>query len=131
MVIRTFENAGGLIIGNFYGVICSSVLIFIAYLKMNDAGTHKRLLFGACIFFIGPAFDRFMRPFNLGDIHPALNFLTLLYLFPLSLIVYDIVKKHKLHPASTVILLLFILLLPFVGAAMQNDWHKYVIKFLG
>ncbi|MCX2745513.1 hypothetical protein OO013_16655 [Mangrovivirga sp. M17] len=129
--IRTFENSGMLAIGNLYLTLCSSIFILIGYLKRKQTDIHKRALFIACIYLLVPAFDRFMRPFSLEDISPALNFLVLMHLVPLSLIIYDIKKYRKPKIISIGGLIFLALSIPIISLIIKYDFHKDLIKFLG
>ncbi|MEJ2005149.1 MAG: hypothetical protein P8X57_09340 [Cyclobacteriaceae bacterium] len=129
--IRTYENTGGLAIGNLYLSFCSALFIGLAYFKRKNIKIHKRALFGACVFLLAPAFDRFMRPFHLDEINPALNFLILLYMIPISLLIYDFKKYRKPHLVSISILAALLLIIPIITILINNELHIALINYLG
>jgi len=130
-VKRTFKNTGNLVVGNLYFTVISGILILIAFIKRDTPKTHKRALFGACLFLFLPAFDRFMRYFNLEDLSPLLNFLMLSYIFPISLIVYDIVKFRKVFWITVVFSVCYFCAIPLIMFLFRNNLHKTIIEFLG
>lgn len=128
--IRTPKSAGLLVLGTGYLVLTSAVLMGIAYLKRNRAQVHKRAIFGASVILLGPAFDRFLRPFSLDEIHPILPFI-LINIFPVSLIIYDLVKRKKLHWVTVLITIMMALTLPFVFGLSSSGAGEALVKFLG
>ncbi|WP_228853453.1 hypothetical protein [Aegicerativicinus sediminis] len=129
-VIRTFENTGGLVVGNLYLTLSGLAFLAIGYYKRNKPYVHKRAMFGVSGLLLNPAFDRFIDPLGLQDIHPLLKF-TVIYLFPISLIIYDIVKRKKPYKISVVILIVFLLTLPIIFSLLNAGWGEKLIRFFG
>lgn len=115
--VRTVENSGGLVIGNLFITIFSSVLILIAYLKRRKPNVHKRAILGAGFLLLTPAFDRFIRPFGLPEIFQFLGS----FIIPISLLGYDIIKKRKAHPMTLLVLAIAFLMIPVLAAIMNNE----------
>ncbi len=128
--VRTPKSAGLLVLGTGYLVLTSTVFLIIAYLKRYRIQVHKRAILGASVILLGPAFDRFLRPFSLDEIHPILPF-TLINLFPISLIVYDLVKRKRLHWVTILLTLMMLLTLPFVFGLSSAGAGEAIVKFLG
>ncbi|MCS5491010.1 hypothetical protein [Algoriphagus limi] len=130
-VVRTVKNTGRLILGNLYLNLSSAILILIGYIKRKNPNVHKRALFGACVFLLAPALDRFMRPFNLEEFHPALNFIIFLFLIPISLIIYDLIRYRRLYLISIIILLILIFIIPLITLGIEYQLDRSIIEFLG
>ena len=106
-------------------------MFLVSYFKRHVSKVHKRALFGACVFLVAPAFDRFMRPFNLEEVHPILNFLILLHLIPISLIVHDLMKSRKVYVISAIALILLVLGLPVITFGIKHGFDGLLVEFLG
>lgn len=128
--IRTPKSAGLLVLGTGYLVLTSTALLIIAYLKRNKVQVHKRAVLGASVILLGPAFDRFLRPLSLDEIHPILPFI-LIDLFPISLIIYDIAKRKSVHWVTVLLALLMFLTLPFVFGLSSAGLGEALVEFLG
>ena len=113
---RSYENSGGLVIGNLFISIFSSLLILLAYLKRKKPNAHKRAIFGASFLLLTPAFDRFVRPFGLPEIFQFVGS----YIIPISLIGYDIMRNRKLHPMTLLIVVVTILMIPLLMIILNN-----------
>lgn len=114
--IRTYENSGGLVIGNLFISIFSSLLILIAYLKRKKPNAHRRAIFGASFLLLTPAFDRFVRPFGLPEIFQFVGS----YIIPISLIGYDIIRNRKLHPMTMLIIAITVMMIPLLMIILNN-----------
>lgn len=125
--IRTYENSGGLVIGNLFISIFSSVLILIAYLKRQKPNAHRRAIFGASFLLLTPAFDRFVRPFGLPEIFQFVGS----YIIPISLIAYDIIRYRKLHPMTLLIVAITILMIPLLMIILNNkSYVKTIVEWI-
>ncbi|MFH4968441.1 hypothetical protein V8G61_09580 [Gaetbulibacter sp. M240] len=126
--VRTYENSGGLVIGNLYITVFSSMFILLAYLKRLKPKAHKRAIFGASFLLLTPAFDRFIRPFGLPEIFQYVGS----FIIPISLVVYEILRNRKIHPMTVLVLAVTALMIPVLMSIMNNDLYiKNIIEFLG
>lgn len=126
--IRTYENSGGFVIGNLFISIFSTLFIVIAYLKRRKPNAHKRAIFGAGFLLLTPAFDRFVRPFGLPEIFQFLGS----YIIPVTLVIYDLVRRKKIHPMTVLILAIAFLMLPVLMAINNNAAAiESIVQFLG
>lgn len=126
--VRTVENSGGFVVGNLFITICSSLLIAIAYWKRRKPNAHKRAILGASFFLLTPAFDRFVRPFGGPEIIQYLGS----YIIPISLVVFDIVRRKKVHPMTLLIVGLAFFMIPLLMAIQSNaSFMTYIIEFIG
>lgn len=126
--IRTVENSGGLVVGNLFITIFSSIFILLAYLKRNKPNAHKRAIFGASFLLLTPAFDRFVRPFGLPEIFQFLGS----WIIPFSLLGYEIFRRKKVHPMTWLIMAITLLMVPALLAILNNDSIiNGLVEFIG
>lgn len=125
--IRTVANSGGLIIGNLFITIFSSILILFAYLRRFKPKVHKRAIFGASFFLLTPAFDRFIRPFGLPEIFQFVGS----FIIPISLVAYEVIRYKKIHSMTWVIVAITLLMIPTLMTILNNEsLLKSIIDFL-
>ena len=130
-VVRTPENSAGLVVGNIFITLISSIMVLIGYLGRKKFQVHQRAMFAASVILVLPAFDRFMRPFDLESIHPLLNFIVLANLFPLALILHDLKTRRKPHPVTWIFTAVLVLMVPVLAAVIGAGWGAGVVRFLG
>ena len=115
--IRTYENSGGFIIGNLYITIFSSLFLLLAFLKRNKPEAHRRAIFGASFILLTPAFDRFIRPFGLPEIFQYVGS----FVIPISLLIYDLKIRKKIHPMTWGVMAMTFLMIPVLMSIMNNE----------
>lgn len=127
---RNIQVTGGLVVGNMYLMTTSLILFAIAYFKREKPEIHKRAILGASVIMLGPAWDRFIHPVGLQQIHPLLKYIVI-NVFPVSMIIYDFAKRRKPYWITLLFFLFMVLTLPIIFALLGAGWGEKLTRLLG
>ncbi|HOY11860.1 MAG TPA: hypothetical protein PLY70_01920 [Saprospiraceae bacterium] len=111
-----WDNMAPLVKANRFFMLGFGILIALAYLYRKQTECHKRLMFVASFYMLGPILDRamgrsFIDSMISSEMGWQLTFFGIWTAFFISLIVYDWVLSKSIHVVSSFGFLIYVLIL--------------------
>lgn len=105
VIYKGWDNMRPDVKANRLFMLSFAVLVTLAYLKRKKLATHKRLMFVATFYMLGPILGRVMghsilNTLLVSDLSWDITFIGIWSLFFVSLLMYDWALLKKIHPVS-------------------------------
>jgi small-conductance mechanosensitive channel len=105
VIYKGWDNMRPDVKANRLFMLSFAVLVTQAYLKRKKLATHKRLMFVATFYMLGPILGRVMghsilNTLLVSDLSWDITFIGIWSLFFVSLLMYDWALLKKIHPVS-------------------------------
>ncbi|MBK8634965.1 MAG: hypothetical protein KA767_16830 [Saprospiraceae bacterium] len=116
LIYDGWDNMSPLVKANRFFMLGFGILIALAYLYRKQTASHKRLMFVASFYMLGPILDRamgrsFIDSMISSEMGWQLTFFGIWTAFFISLIVYDWVLSKSIHVVSSLGFLVYVLIL--------------------
>lgn len=100
---------------NRYFMLSFGILVTLAYVKRKQLGEHKRLMYLATLYMLGPILSRVMARLSLesvitSDVTWDITFHGTWTLFFITLFVYDLATLKKIHPVTYLVFIWYCLI---------------------
>ena len=127
---HAFPTEGGaafIFVADAGALLLFAFFVLMGFLKRNDSVRHKRLMLLATIAILGPALSRWSFPFMRWA--PAIFILWLI--FPIALLVFDIISRKKPSAVTVVGFTLLLVYLFSSGPISGSHAVRNVVRSIG
>lgn len=105
IIYEGWDNMSPLVKANRFFMLSFAILVTIAYFNRKKTTSHKRLIFVATFYMLGPILDRamgrsFLDSMITSDLNWDLTFFGIWTSFFISLFIYDWAILKKIHPVT-------------------------------